>query len=40
MNEILSEAGKETDLGNTPDQDPAERNFTTHELLQDLKGDD
>ena len=28
------------DVGSTPDQDPAERDFTTHELLQDLSGDD
>ena len=40
MDETLSEAGEEMDVGNTPDQDPAERDFTTHELLQDLSGDD
>ena len=40
MDETLSEAGKEMKVGNTPDQDPAERDFTTHELLQDLSGDD
>ena len=40
MDETLSEAGEEMKLGNTADQDPAERDFTTHELLQDLSGDD
>ena len=40
MDETLSEAGEEMEVGNTPDQDPAERDFTTHELLQDLSGDD
>ena len=27
-------------MGNTPEQNPAERDFTTQELLQDLSGDD
>ena len=40
MDEVLSEAGEEMEVGSTPDQDPAERDFTTHELLQDLSGDD
>ena len=40
MDETLSEAGEEMEVGNTPDQDPAERDFTTQELLQDLSGDD
>ena len=40
MDETLREAGEEMEVGNTPDQAPAERDFTTHELLQDLSGDD
>ena len=40
MDETLSEAVDEMEVGNTPDQAPAERDFTTHELLQDLSGDD
>ena len=40
MVETLSEAGEEMEVGNLPDQDPAERDFTTQELLQDLSGDD
>ena len=41
MDETLSETGEEMELGNTPEQKPAEKNFTTHqELLQDLSGDD
>ena len=40
MDETLSEAEEEMEVGNTPDQGPAERDFTTHELLQDLSGDD
>ena len=39
MNETLSEAGEEMEVGNTPEQDPDERDFTTQELLQDLSGD-
>ena len=39
MDENLSEAGEEMEVGNTPEQDPAERDFTTQELLQDLSGD-
>ena len=40
MDETLNEAGEEMEVGNTPNQDPAERDFTTQELLQDLSGDD
>ena len=40
MDEALSEAGEEMDVGNKPEQNPAERDFTTQELLQDLSGDD
>ena len=40
MDETLSEAGEEMEVANTPDQDPVEMDFTTHELLQDLSGDD
>ena len=34
--ETLSEAGEEMDVGNTPEQKPAEKDFTTQELLQHL----
>ena len=40
MDETLSEAGEEMEVENTPDQARDERDFTTHELLQDLSGDD
>ena len=40
MDETLSEAGEEMEEGNTPEQNPVERDFTTQELLQDLSGDD
>ena len=40
MYETLSEAGEEMEVGNTPEQNPAESDFTTEELLQDLNGDD
>ena len=40
MDETLSEAGEEMEVGNSPEQNPAERNFTTQELLQDLSGND
>ena len=40
MDETLSEAGEEMEVGNTPEQKPAEKDFTTQELLQDLSGDD
>ena len=38
--ETLSEAGEEIEVGNTPEPKPAEKDFTTQELLQDLNGDD
>ena len=40
MDETLSEAEEEMEVGNTPGQDPAEMDFNTQELLQDLSGDD
>ena len=40
MDETLSEAGEEMEVGNTPEHKPAEKDFTTQELLQDLSGDD
>ena len=40
MDETLSEAGEEMEMANTPEQNPAERDFTTQELLKDLSGDD
>ena len=40
MDETLSEAGEEMEVGNTPEQDPAERGFTMQGLLQDWSGDD
>ena len=40
MDEFLSEAGEEMEVGNTPDQGAVERDFTTQGLLQDLSGDD
>ena len=40
MDETLSEAGEEMEVGNTPDQGSAEKDFTTLELWQDLSGDD
>ena len=36
MDETLSEAGEEMEVGNTPEPKPAEKDFTTQELLQDL----
>ena len=39
MDETLSEAGEEMEVGNTLDQGTAERDFTTPDLLQDLSGD-
>ena len=39
MDENLSEAGEEMEVENTPEQNPAERDFTTQELLQDLSRD-
>ena len=40
MDETLSEAGEEMEVGNTPEPKPAEKDFTTQELLQDLSGED
>ena len=43
MDETLSEAGEEIELGNTPEEVAVTGNFspgTTRELLQDLSGDD
>ena len=40
MDETLSEAGEEMEVGNTPEQDSAETDFTAQELLQYLSGDD
>ena len=40
MDETLSEAGEEMEVGNTPDLIATERDFTTHELLQEMSGDD
>ena len=43
MDETLSEAGEEMEVGNTPDEGATNRYFsrgTARELLQDLSGDD
>ena len=43
MDETLSEAGEEMELGNTPDEGAVTGNFspsTTRELLRGLSGDD
>ena len=40
MDETLSEAGEEIEVGNTPESKPAEEDFTTQELLKDLSGED
>ena len=43
MDETLSEAGEEMEVGNTPDKGATKRDFSpvkTRELLQDLSGDD
>ena len=40
MDETLSEAGEEMEVGNTPDQGAVKMVFTTQEILQDLSGDD
>ena len=40
MDETLSEAGEEMEIGNTPEPKPAEEGFTTQELLKDLSGND
>ena len=39
MDETLSEAGEEMEVGNTPEQKPAEEEFTAQELLKDLSGE-
>ena len=36
MDETLSEAGEDMEVGNTPEQKPAEEEFTAQELLEDL----
>ena len=36
MDETLSEAGEDMEVGNTPEQKPAEEEFTAQELLKDL----
>ena len=36
MEETLSEAGEDMEVGNTPEQKPAEEEFTAQELLKDL----
>ena len=38
--ESVDEAGEEMRVGNTPEQNPAERDFTTQKLLHDLSGED
>ena len=40
MDETLSEAGEEMEVGNTPAPKQAEEDFTAQELLKDLSGDD
>ena len=39
MDETLSEAGEEIEVGNTPEPKPADEEFTTQELLKDLSGE-
>ena len=39
MNETLSEAGEDMEVGNSPEQKPSEEDFTTQELLKDLSGE-
>ena len=39
MDETLSEAGEDMEVGNTPEQKPTEEEFTTQELLKDLSGE-
>ena len=38
MDETLSEAGEEMEVGDTPEPKPAEEDFSAQELLQDLSG--
>ena len=40
MDETLSEAGEDIEVGNTPGEAPAQRYFNTLELLKDLSGED
>ena len=39
MDETLSEAGEDMEVGNTPEQKPSEEEFITQELLKDLSGE-
>ena len=39
LDETLSEAGEDMEVGNTPEQKPSEEEFTTQELLKDLSGE-
>ena len=39
MDETLSEAGEDMEVGNIPEQKPSEEEFTTQELLKDLSGE-
>ena len=39
IDETLSEAGEDMEVGNTPEQKPSEEEFTTLELLKDLSGE-
>ena len=39
MDETLSEAGEDMEVGNTPKPKPSEEEFTTQELLKDLSGE-
>ena len=36
MDEILSEAGEDMEVGNTPEPKPSGEEFTTQDLLKDL----
>ena len=39
MDETLSEAGEDMEVGNTPEPKPSEEEFTTQELLKNLSGE-
>ena len=39
MDDTLSEAGEDMEVGNTPEPKPSEEEFTTQELLKDLSGE-
>ena len=39
MDETLSEAGEDMEVGNKPEPKPSEEEFTTQELLKDLSGE-